>query len=68
MKFGYSIPSNQGFEAAHELVELAAVAEVQGFDSVWAPRCSYYPGTIRHAWRRQWQRWIIYQTAEWTSA
>lgn len=46
MKFGYSIPSNQGFEDAHELVELAALAEAQGFDSVWASEHLFHSSYI----------------------
>lgn len=46
MKFGYSIPSNQGFEDVHELVELAAYAEAQGFDSVWASEHLFHSSYI----------------------
>ena len=46
MKFGYSIPSNQGFENVHELVDLAALAEQQGFDSVWASEHLFHSSYI----------------------
>jgi probable F420-dependent oxidoreductase len=46
MKVGYSIPSNQGFENVHELVELAAMAEQQGFDSVWASEHLFHSAYI----------------------
>lgn len=46
MKFGYSIPSNQGFEDVHELVQLAALAEEQDFDSVWASEHLFHSSYI----------------------
>lgn len=46
MRFGYSIPSNQGFEDVHELVQLAAMAEAQGFDSVWASEHLFHSSYI----------------------
>ena len=46
MKFGYSIPSNQGFEDVHELVDLGALAEQQGFDSVWASEHLFHSSYI----------------------
>ena len=46
MKFGYSIPSNQGFENVHELVDLAAMAEQRGFDSVWASEHLFHSSYI----------------------
>jgi probable F420-dependent oxidoreductase len=46
MKFGYSIPSNQGFENVHTLVDLAALAEQQGFDSVWASEHLFHSSYI----------------------
>lgn len=46
MKFGYSIPSNQGFEDAHALVDLARSAEAQGFDSVWASEHLFHSSYI----------------------
>lgn len=35
MRFGYSIPNNQGVEDPNDLVALAVTAEQRGFDSVW---------------------------------
>ena len=35
MKFGYSIPNNQGVEDPRDLVDLAVEAENMGFASVW---------------------------------
>ena len=46
MKFGYSIPSNQGFENVHALVDLAALAEQKGFDSVWASEHLFHSSYI----------------------
>lgn len=46
MKLGYSIPSNQGFENASELVELAVGAEELGFASVWASEHLFHSSYI----------------------
>ena len=46
MKLGYSIPSNQGFEDVHELVDLARRAERHGFDSVWASEHLFHSSYI----------------------
>lgn len=46
MKFGYSIPSNQGFADVHELIDLAVSAETLGFDSVWASEHLFHSGYI----------------------
>lgn len=46
MRFGYSIPSNQGFTDVHELVDLAASAERLGFDSVWASEHLFHSSYI----------------------
>ena len=46
MRFGYSIPSNQGFTDVHELVDLAALAERLGFDSVWASEHLFHSSYI----------------------
>jgi probable F420-dependent oxidoreductase len=46
MKFGYSIPSNQGFEDVHALVDLAVLAEGHGFDSVWTSEHLFHSSYI----------------------
>ena len=46
MKFGYSIPSNQGFEDVHELIALAKLAEEHGLDSVWASEHLFHTAYI----------------------
>lgn len=46
MRFGYSIPSNQGFESVEELVELAQFAEQADFDSVWASEHLFHASYI----------------------
>ena len=46
MKFGYSIPGNQGFGDVHALVDLAAQAEARGFDSVWASEHLFHSSYI----------------------
>ena len=46
MKFGYSIPGNQGFEDVHALVDLARQAESCGFDSVWASEHLFHSSYI----------------------
>lgn len=46
MKIGYSIPSNQGFENVHELIDLAVFAEQQGFDSVWSSEHLFHSSYI----------------------
>lgn len=46
MRFGYSIPSNQGFADVHELIDLAVQAEALGFDSVWASEHLFHSSYI----------------------
>ena len=46
MRFGYSIPSNQGFEDVHELVQLAISAEQHNFDSVWTSEHLFHSSYI----------------------
>lgn len=46
MKFGYSIPGNQGFDDVHALVDLARQAEGLGFDSVWASEHLFHASYI----------------------
>jgi len=46
MRLGYSIPSNQGFESVHELVDLAQFAEQADFDSVWASEHLFHSSYI----------------------
>lgn len=46
MRFGYSIPGNQGFEDAGELVKLGEMAEALGFDSVWASEHLFHSAYI----------------------
>lgn len=46
MKFGYSIPGNQGFDDVHALVDLARQAEACGFDSVWASEHLFHSSYI----------------------
>ena len=35
MKFGISIPNNQGVESVRELMQIALEAEALGYNSVW---------------------------------
>lgn len=46
MRFGYSIPSNQGFEDARDLADLGVKAEALGFDSVWASEHLFHSSYI----------------------
>jgi probable F420-dependent oxidoreductase len=46
MRFGYSLPSNQGFDDVHQIIDLAALAEREGFNSVWASEHLFHSSYI----------------------
>jgi probable F420-dependent oxidoreductase len=46
MKFGYSIPNNQGVEDPNDLVALAVEAERKGFSGVWVAEHLFHSGYV----------------------